>query len=441
MVSLPKGPTIANHFGAAKHHVFRYNILIPLPRLPRRATYDENGNIVLHGDVPAAASDDARDDGVFREENLAWTPAEPPAPAEIFDAKDPVAAWIVTEDDAAVFPVRERLASVRSHITKDVLEEGIRQYRESILEAGPLLRELGSDTRSAFARLWSVLAQPVYIPIRRGTSVKQMSRGRLFVTDIFRFGATFALIFLGLFLSLNYQSFWQITTAHVAPFFDIPDMDDNRETASALQEKLHQLPMLATAGGGTEGDLLSALPQVGPPENRIIIPKLDLNVPLVNPSFQALLQGDWTQVEKDIQSALERGVVHYPGTANPGQAGNFFITGHSSYYPWAPGGFKTVFARLHNLQPGDEYWVYFGGDKHRYVVRSKKEVSPSDISVLDQPTDERIGTLMTCTPVGTTLRRLIVQSTEVDPVTGIPLHVGERSTRDAPAFRMESLPI
>jgi len=134
--------------------------------------------------------------------------------------------------------------------------------------------------------------------------------------------------------------------------------------------------------------------------------------------------------------------VHYPGTARPGQAGNFFVTGHSSYYPWAAGKYKTIFARLHQLNVGDEYWVYYGGDKHRYTVIEKKEVSPSDISVLDQPTDLRLATLMTCTPVGTTLRRLIIVSQEIDPLSGVALAVGEKGERSKTAsVPLEALPI
>ncbi|MBU2259213.1 class E sortase [Patescibacteria group bacterium] len=168
---------------------------------------------------------------------------------------------------------------------------------------------------------------------------------------------------------------------------------------------------------------------------------MELNIPLVTPSYEALLREDWTQVEDDIQDALQMGVVHYPGTAKPGQAGNFFVTGHSSYYPWASGKYKNVFARLHELEPGDEYWVYYGGDKHRYIVRGKKEVKSSDVTVLDQPVDRRVATLMTCTPIGTTLRRLIITSEEVDPQTGIALQVGERGHDSLPKARPQALPI
>lgn len=398
-----------------------------------RARYDENGDIVLEPDgMPVPEGNSVSDGG------LAWHITEPPWPEEIMAAA-PDLPWTLQEGTVQG-SVAGNLKDVRRHITEDVLEEGLRQYLASMEDAKPLLRDLGRDASSLLGRTWGFLTQPVWIPTRRGG--KELGRGGLFLLDTIRFGGTFAFIFVCLFAALNYQSFWQITAARLHPFLasaslDVPDA----ALATALQDKLKLVPGLTEAGSIEEGNILSVLPLVGPPDNRVIIPKLDLNVPLVDPPYEALLAGDWPQVEKDIQGALTDGVVHYPGTANPGQAGNFFVTGHSSYYPWAPGKFKTVFARLHQLEPGDEYWVYFGGDKHRYVVRSKKEVSPSDVTVLDQPTDKRLATLMTCTPVGTSLRRLIILSNEVDPETGLPLKVGDVATQPKPKISIEALPI
>ncbi|MBI5732115.1 MAG: sortase [Candidatus Magasanikbacteria bacterium] len=122
---------------------------------------------------------------------------------------------------------------------------------------------------------------------------------------------------------------------------------------------------------------------------------------------------NWSQLEKQIQSGLQNGVVHYPGTAKPGEYGNLFMTGHSSYYPWDPGKFKDVFATLNKLEVGDRYYVYYGQIKYTYEVFEKKEVQPGNVDVLKQPVDQKISTLMTCTPVGTALRRLIITAQEV----------------------------
>ena len=123
------------------------------------------------------------------------------------------------------------------------------------------------------------------------------------------------------------------------------------------------------------------------------------------------LEGEnWGELEKQIQSGLQQGVVHYPGTALPGQFGNVFITGHSSYYPWDPGQFKHVFASLSKLEPGERFYVYYDQKQYTYEILKKFEVQPANVSVLEQPRDKKVATLMTCTPVGTTLRRLIIQA-------------------------------
>lgn len=364
--------------------------------------------------------------------------------------------WEITENDEIIKEARkeersterteqlvEVLKGVRGsilHNTSSIFDEGKSQYIHSYRRMNFHFVDLRKNLRSGAKGLWSFLSQPVWI-LRKDKTAKEYSRGTLFVLDAVRFGGTFSAIFVALFVSLNYQSFFQIITPYLNPVERISTVNGaTAEIDNALKNKLLKSPLLATAGR-EQGDLLSYLPQIGPPENRVIIPKLGLNIPLVTPSYSSLLREDWEGVEEDIQAALQHGVVHYPGTARPGQAGNFFVTGHSSYYPWADGKYKTVFARMHEMNIGDEYWVYYGGDKHRYVIMSKKEVKPSDVTVLDQPINKRISTLMTCTPVGTTLRRLIIKAQEVDPVTGIALQVGERETRVVQDVLPQALPI
>jgi LPXTG-site transpeptidase (sortase) family protein len=421
-----------------------------------KAFYDENGDIILP----------PRPDGKKRERKEQSQPLPKPKSTHepLQDGLEEIVQWIVVEDTpqelhqperipdppgtseappdgyAWNLEVRRSIANLRA-VTRQTMREGAQQYSVSIRSSGSIIARILDDIDRAAKAVWRFLAQPVWVPARK-KQVKQYSRGTLFAMDILRFGGTFAFIFLTLFVALNYDSFWQIARSDVVTLLESPSVDtpgaehddhviDTLKTAAALDAESKQ-----------KGDLISYLPTVGPPDNRILIPKLKLNVPMVSPKIDALLKQDWAQVELDIQDALQLGVVHYPGTANPGQAGNFFVTGHSSYYPWAPGAYKTVFARLAQLEVGDEYWVYYKGDKHRYVVQSKKEVSPGDITVLDQPEGKRLATLMTCTPVGTTLRRLIVQSEEVDPVTGKTLKVGERSEAGVkPLPSLEALPI
>ncbi len=318
-----------------------------------------------------------------------------------------------------------------SQSAKAALVEGSRQLAATTQQSHRMGSALYDESTTLAGRLWYFLKQPVRIP-RKGKPARTQSRGLLFIGDVARFGATFAAIFGMLFVGLNYESFWQIASAELDPLASLAQLQPAGQNLQAKLEGMHE----------NRGDLNDLVPTVGPPTNVLIVPKLNLNVPIVNPSADALLREDWAGLENDIQTALQDGVVHYPGTANPGQAGNFFVTGHSSYYAWGEGDYKSVFARLHELNVGDEYWVYYGGDKHRYSVVSKMEVQPSDVHVLDQPGNQRTSTLMTCTPVGTTLRRLVVSAVEVDPITAEPLAVGEHGTQEAlPRVQVEVLPI
>lgn len=146
--------------------------------------------------------------------------------------------------------------------------------------------------------------------------------------------------------------------------------------------------------------------EVVPPDNIIIIPKLNVNAPVVyEPSQQ----------EKNIQTALQNGVVHYAGTAVPGELGNVAIVGHSSNDWWEPGNYKFVFALLDKLTPGDTVQINYSSHKYVYQVESSRIVQPTDLTVLAPSTDARL-TLITCTPPGTSWRRLIVTAKQIEPI-------------------------
>jgi len=71
---------------------------------------------------------------------------------------------------------------------------------------------------------------------------------------------------------------------------------------------------------------------IAPYDNRIIIPKIGKNIPLVDVGANSGF--DFDHMENIFMKELEKGVVRYPGTARPGENGNAFIFGHSSNYPW-----------------------------------------------------------------------------------------------------------
>jgi LPXTG-site transpeptidase (sortase) family protein len=292
---------------------------------------------------------------------------------------------------------------------------------------------------SPFVLLWRTITNTIRrclamlqkpIDFKRNKPKRTLSRLELFLRDVVSFGFTFVVLFSFIFAALNYQSILQIIKSHTVPAYEAYEPEF---TPVVFNNTFINKP--------TVGDTLSFLPAVGPPDNWIFIPSLQLKAPISIPSSAALLNQDWQRLEADIQTALESGVAHYPGTAAPGQAGNFFVTGHSSYYPWAEGDFKSIFALLPQLNVQDEYFIYYNGNKHRYRITDKKEVQPTDVSVLDQPVHKRASTLMTCTPIGTTLRRLILNAEELDVITGEALAVGEQSQRALPTIGVSQLSI
>jgi LPXTG-site transpeptidase (sortase) family protein len=114
--------------------------------------------------------------------------------------------------------------------------------------------------------------------------------------------------------------------------------------------------------------------------------------------------------ETAFQAALKNGIVHYPGTALPGQPGNCYIFGHSSDYMWSQGKYKTVFALLPQAKIGDKVTISgHQGQKFTYRIFASRKVAANDLSVLDQQGNaKRLLTLQTSYPLGTALARWVV---------------------------------
>ncbi len=111
-----------------------------------------------------------------------------------------------------------------------------------------------------------------------------------------------------------------------------------------------------------------------------------------------------------FQPALSLGVVHFPGTALPGEVGNCYIFGHSSDFFWKPGNFKNVFALLPRIKKGAAIITTNAeGIRFVYTVTNTFVVAPKDVWVLNQNTGgKKILTLQTSYPLGTALKRFIV---------------------------------
>lgn len=108
---------------------------------------------------------------------------------------------------------------------------------------------------------------------------------------------------------------------------------------------------------------------------------------------------------------LMRSLIHYPGTALPGQFGNAVIFGHSVLPQFFnPQDYKTIFSTLPMLEEGDEVLADFDGVLYHYQVIQLAEAAPDDVTVLEQRFDDSYLTLITCVPPGTYLKRLVVRA-------------------------------
>ena len=112
---------------------------------------------------------------------------------------------------------------------------------------------------------------------------------------------------------------------------------------------------------------------------------------------------------------LKKSLIHYPKTALPGQYGSPVIFGHSVLPQFFnPESYLTIFSTLYRLKQGDEIFVNYDQIQYKYLVEEMFEVQPTDLSVLEQRFDDRYLTLITCSPPGTYLRRLIIKARLTD---------------------------
>lgn len=143
------------------------------------------------------------------------------------------------------------------------------------------------------------------------------------------------------------------------------------------------------------------------PETKIIIPKLNIEAPIVMDTAD--------NKEKTIQVALEKGVVLYPNTGKPGELSNPIIFGHSSNNIFNSGNYKFVFVLLSRLENGDTFMINYNAKQYVYRVFDKKVVKPNAVEVLHEKPKPAMITLITCDPPGSSANRLIVQAEQIAP--------------------------
>ena len=138
-------------------------------------------------------------------------------------------------------------------------------------------------------------------------------------------------------------------------------------------------PQASPQGGGEEA------PDLGPAVARLVIPRLDVHLFVV---------------EGTDMRDLRIGPGHMEGTAMPGQDGNCVIAGHRD----------THFRPLKDLEKGDDIILQTRNGEYHYKVVKTNVVPPTDTKPLD-PTSQPVLHLITCYPfyyIGSAPKRFVV---------------------------------
>lgn len=132
-----------------------------------------------------------------------------------------------------------------------------------------------------------------------------------------------------------------------------------------------------------------AAPKPAPNGNRLVIPKIGVDIAVVDGADeQALLRGAW----------------RIPGTSDSPMAGNMVVSAHRfRYRPPA----SETFYLLDKLKPGDLVILYWKNEEYDYRVSATREVNPDAVEILNGSDTPQL-TLFTCTPLFSTARRLVV---------------------------------
>lgn len=125
-------------------------------------------------------------------------------------------------------------------------------------------------------------------------------------------------------------------------------------------------------------------------QNLLIIPKIGVKIPIV---------------EGATEAALNKGAWRLPETSTPDKGSNTVLTGHRWRY--RPPSEKTFYL-LDKLEIGDSFRIFWQGKEYNYKIISKIVVLPTDVWVLNG-TEKSIVTLITCTPLFSTEKRLVVK--------------------------------
>ncbi len=154
--------------------------------------------------------------------------------------------------------------------------------------------------------------------------------------------------------------------------------------------------VLDTEGISDKEDILV----VADPSFSVVIPKIGANSKII-PNVDSTNS-------REYQVALSKGVAHAKGTPYPDEDGNSFYFAHSSDNFYNANRYNSVFYLLNKLEEKDNFYVVYKENIYKYEIIEKSIVNPDAMEYMKGREGERIVTLMTCWPPGTTINRMVV---------------------------------
>ena len=147
----------------------------------------------------------------------------------------------------------------------------------------------------------------------------------------------------------------------------------------------------------TTTKLLAATPEEKITENRLYIPKIDINLPYATGDASVMEHGAWWRK---------------PHNGNPRDGGNFILSAHRFIMGLTPEQTlrKSPFYPIDKLKLGDEIIIDYDGKRHTYVISQLFDVKPDAVHIEDRTEQPRL-TLYSCTLGGAADGRNVIIAT------------------------------
>ncbi len=132
-------------------------------------------------------------------------------------------------------------------------------------------------------------------------------------------------------------------------------------------------------------------------ENRLYIPKIDVNLPYANGSETVMEKGAWWR---------------QPDNGNPADGGNFVLSAHRFIMGLTPQQTlrKSPFYNINKLEIGDKITADYSGKRYEYTISKIFAVAPDAVEI-EQRTDQPQLTLYSCTLGGASDGREVIIAT------------------------------